>query len=82
MRLADGVPDHELVALTVPAGRLRRVIALLNEIQTDLANDVHEHEGMPLTGPVVAEYIGTIAGTVAALANTVLALVDEPRPIP
>jgi hypothetical protein len=56
---------------------LARVALLCDEIRADLEQDVRDHEGMPLNGRVVAEYFGTIAGTIAGLAGVVKALAEH-----
>lgn len=68
-------PDHHNV--TVDAERAVAARAMLRNLRRDIVQDVHELDGQPFEGKVVAEAIGNLAAQVDALANVCLFLLGD-----
>lgn len=54
-----------------------KAIQSMQMIQTDVAADTSRREGLPLTGPNVAQALGELAAQVGAIARGVEILLSE-----
>jgi len=54
-------------------------IEILESIARDMENDAKEFDGRPFNGKTVAEYFGNQGAAIAALANVVKSILDDPQ---
>ena len=57
--------------------RRERIMHVLQEVARDVENDVKRFEGAPFNGKTVAEYFGCQAAAIKAVADILLAVVED-----
>ena len=56
-----------------------RRVEVLEMIATDMKNDAKEFDGKPLNGKTVAAYFGNQGAAIAALADIVRSILEQPK---
>lgn len=54
-----------------------KIIEVCKMIMEDAKNDAENFDGQPFTGRTVAEYFGNHGASIAALANIIIAILED-----
>jgi len=58
--------------------QMNKKVTTLKQIAKDMENDAKEFDGRPFNGKTVAEYFGNQGAAIAALANIIKSILEDP----